>query len=119
MASSRTEARSPVAFALQEVTTCWDQAYEALARGDIGRAEALVDIAGEHLVVAGNGTNDTPAEATLRQQAQGAFGRLQHGMKAGLEGLQAEMVRVRQGAKVLRGYGHAAGAVTNRLTKHG
>ncbi len=119
MASSRTEPGSPVAFALQEVAACWNQAYEALARGDIDGVEALLAVADDHVAAAGNGAHDMPAEALLRREAQDAFGRLQGGMNAGLEGLQAEMVRVRQGAKVLRGYGHAAGAVTNRLTKHG
>ncbi|MBL8730102.1 MAG: hypothetical protein JNM25_16890 [Planctomycetes bacterium] len=119
MASSPTEPGSAVAFALQEVTACWDQAYEALARGDVERAATLLDIAGAHVAGAGDGSKDTPTEAALRQQAHGAFGRLQHGMKAGLAGLQGELVRVRQGAKVLRGYGDAAGAVTSRMSKDG
>lgn len=119
MASSPSEPLTPVAFALQEAATCWDQAYEALARGDIERADALLDIAGEHVAAAGDGTDDTPAEASVRQQAQGAFGRLQHGIRAGLEGLQAELARSRVGQKALRGYGDAAGALTQRVTKNG
>jgi hypothetical protein len=119
MASSPTEPGSPVSFALQEVAVCWDQAYEALTRGDVDRVAALLDVAGEHVVAAGDGANDTPAEAALRREAQGAFGRLQGGMRAGLEGLQAELARSRQGAKVLRGYSGAAGALTGRVLSDG
>jgi hypothetical protein len=119
MASSPSEPPTPVAFALQEVAACWDQAYEALTRGDVDGVASLLDIAAGHVVAAGDGQADTPAERALRQQAQGAFGRLRGGMKDGLEGLQGEIVRARQGAKVLRGYGDAAGAAVSSVLKHG
>lgn len=119
MASSPSEPGTPAAFALQELAACWNQACEALTRGDLDRAGALLDVAGEHLAAAGDGGADSPDEAALRRQAHGAFGRLQHGMKAGLDGLQTEIVRARQGAKALRGYGVAAGAPAHRVTRHG
>lgn len=119
MASSPAEPTSAVAFALQELAACWNQAYEALTRGDVDGVAALLAIAGDHVHAAGAGANDTPAEASLRREARAAFGRLQGGMKAGLDGLQAEMARSRQGAKALRGYGDAAGAASHRLTRQG
>jgi hypothetical protein len=91
--------------ALQEVTTCWDQAYEALARGDLERVAALLDIAGDYVPALGDGAGDSPAEAHQRALATSAFGRLRHGMQAGLTGLQDEMARSRNFGKLLRGYG--------------
>jgi hypothetical protein len=119
MASSPTDATKPVAEALQEAIACWNQAYAALTQGELERVDALLDIAGEHLVAAGKGERDTPAEAALRREAHGSFGRLQHGMRVGMAALQEELARSRQGAKVLRGYSSAAGAVTSRLTRDG
>lgn len=110
MASSPAEPKgtvapdSPVAFALQEVTACWDQAYEALARGDLERTAALMDIADDHLRRVGDPTADGPGEARLRSEAVAARGRLEHGMRGGLDGLREELARVRQGARTLQGY---------------
>lgn len=118
MASSPTEPTSPVAFALQEAAACWNQALAALTLGEIDRVDALLEIAGEHVAAAGDGAHDSPTEAALRSEARGAFARLQHGMKVGLEGLQAELARSRQGAKVLRGYG-AGSAPVNRVSREG
>ncbi len=95
---------SPVAFALQEVTACWDQAYEALVRGDLERVGALMDIAGEHLAKVGSPADDGPEEARCRNEAVAARGRLEHGMHTGLGGLQDELARVRKGARTLQGY---------------
>lgn len=106
MASSPTERPlpSPAAFALQEVIACWDQAYEALARGDLERVAGLLDVAGEWLTKVGDPADDGPPEARLRHEAVGSRGRLEHGMKAGLDGLRDELARVRQGARTLQGY---------------
>jgi len=95
---------SPVAFALQELTVCWDQAYEALARGDLERTAALMGIADEHLRQVGDPTADGAIEARLRSEAVAARGRLEHGMRGGLEALREELARVRQGARTLQGY---------------
>ena len=97
-------ADSPVAFALQEVTACWDQGYEALARGDLERVAVLMDIADDHLLRAGEVATDGPAEAKLRTEAVAARGRLEHGMRGGLDGLRDELARVRQGVRTLQGY---------------
>ena len=113
MASSRTEpgtpttTPSPAAFALQELIACWDQGYEALARGDLDRVASLLDIADDHLADIGQPTDDDPVLARLRNDAVSARGRLEHGMRAGLAGIQEELARTRQGAKVLKGYGQA------------
>ncbi|MBX3462682.1 MAG: hypothetical protein KF830_05900 [Planctomycetes bacterium] len=115
MASSPAEPESKVGFALQEAAVCWEQAFEALARGDLDQVDALLAIAAEHVAAAGDGSGDTPAEALLRQTALGAFGRLHHGMLAGLDGLRGELGRIRQGARALRGYGSAAGGPPPRL----
>lgn len=119
MASSPTEPLTRVAFALQEIAACWNQAYEALARGDVDGVADLLDLAGARLDAVGTGAHDTPAEAELRREAHGAFGRLQAGMKAGLVGLGEELVKTRQGAKALRGYGHLGGAPVSRVTLDG
>ena len=99
---------SPVAFALQELIACWDQGYAALANGDLEQLAELMALADEHLAAAGDGSKDGPHEARLRNDAQSSRGRLEHGMRSGLDGLAAELTRVRQGAKVLRGYGNAS-----------
>ena len=108
---------SATAFALQELIACWDQGYEALARGDLERVQALLDIADEHLRALPGHTNDTAEETALRAQAITARGRLEHGMHAGLDGLQAEMQRLRQGAKVLQGYKLQPPGVGDRIAK--
>jgi hypothetical protein len=109
MASSPAErTASPVAFALQELIACWDQGYEALVRGDLDRVQALLDIADGHATQCGDGSTDGDAEAQLRQEARSARGRLEHGMKAGLAGIDEELARVRRGGKVLRGYANAS-----------
>lgn len=98
---------SPVAFSLRELITCWDQGYEALVQGDLDRLAALLDVADDHLAGAVNVEPDTEAEAKLRVEAMSAKGRLEHGMRSGLVGLQEELARTRQGAKVLKGYQRA------------
>ena len=95
---------SAVAFALQEVTACWDQGYEALARGDLERVAALLDVADGYLGKVGDPGRDGVEEARLRAEAVAARGRLEHGMRGGLEGLRDEIARVRQGARTLQGY---------------
>ncbi|MBL8752612.1 MAG: hypothetical protein JNK15_04870 [Planctomycetes bacterium] len=109
MASSPAEATTPSAraFALQELIACWNQGYEALLRGDLDGARSLLDIADDHVAAAGDGRSDTAAEAALRIAAASARGRLEHAMKAGLDGLQQELARARHGGKALRGYGHS------------
>src|SRR5690348_13479891 len=110
MASSPTRsgalsvAPSPAAWALQEVTACWDQGYEALARGDLERVAALMDIADEHLAKVGDPAGDDEVLAKLRSEAIAARGRLEHGMNVGLGGLRDELARVRRGARTLQGY---------------
>jgi len=99
---------SAKAFALHELIACWNQGYEALARGDLERVEALLDLAQDHVGTAGDGASDTAAEAALRNEATSAHGRLQHGMTAGLSGLRDELARARVGGKALRGYGNAS-----------
>lgn len=105
MASSPREVDSDAAFALRELTACWNQAFEAIGQGDLDRVENLLELADEHLVAAGNGSKDTAAEAPLRREATVAFGRLQHAMKAGMDGIREELARARKGQKALRGYG--------------
>jgi hypothetical protein len=116
MGSSPTEpvtaSPSPRAFALQELIACWDQGYEALAQGDLDRVAALLEVADDHLAGAMTGGTDSEVEARLRIEAMSAKGRLEHGMRSGLAGLQEELARSRQGAKVLRGYQVAHGATT-------
>ncbi|MBM3974350.1 MAG: hypothetical protein FJ301_09660 [Planctomycetes bacterium] len=108
MASSPAEnAATPKAFALQELTACWNQAYEALVRGDLDRVTALLDIIDDHVATAGDSRTDTANEQQLRATAMGANGRLEHAMRAGLQGMRDEMERARVGGKALRGYAQA------------
>lgn len=119
MASSRTETpaatASPTTFALQEVTACWNQGYEALVRGDLERVAALLEIAGDHLPNVGSGHDDNEVQAAHRRAAAQACGRLEHAMRAGLDGLQRELARTRHGGKALRGYADPTGAVGTRV----
>ena len=105
------------AFALQEVIACWDQGYEALARGDLEQVDALLTVAEEHMGALGAVTQDSAVEASLRHQAVSARGRLEHAMRAGLDGLREEMARARCGAKLLRGYSDPTRQVGGKLHK--
>ncbi|MFM1870956.1 MAG: hypothetical protein RL398_378 [Planctomycetota bacterium] len=95
---------SPAVFALRELIVCWDQGYEALARGDLDRVDALMAIAEERLEAARRG-GDLPGDLLL--EAASARARLEHGMRAGLDGLRDELSRARHGERALRGYGSA------------
>ena len=123
MASSPTDSAAqrgtltPVGFALQELIACWDQSYEALARGDLVQVEALLGVAQEHMAAAGNGSADSSDEARLRSDAATANGRLQHGLRVGMTSVQDELGRTRQGSKALRGYGTAAPGISSSLQK--
>lgn len=123
MASSPAEPRpaasTPRAAALQELTACWDQAYEALARGDLERVEALLDVAQDHVAAAGDGDGDSAIEAQLRAEARSAHGRLAAGMRGGLVGLQEELTRTRRGAKAMRGYGHPGLRLGGHVVREG
>ena len=99
---------TPRAFALQELTACWNQGYEALVRGDVERVGALLDIAQDHVAATGDASDDSTVEAALRRDATASHLRLQHAIKAGLTGLQDELARTRVGGKALRGYGSPA-----------
>ena len=115
--ADRGATESPVAFALQELIACWDQAYAALVQGDLDPVTALLDVADEPLAAAGNGREDSPHEAQLRGIALGSRGRLEHGMSSGLAGLAEELVRVRRGQKTLRGYGRTDVGVGDHVAR--
>lgn len=108
---------SSVAFALQELIACWDQAYAALVQGDLEQVGGLLDVAEEHLVAAGDGSTDSVDEARLRATALGSRGRLEHSMSSGLTGLAEELARVRHGQKTLRGYGRTDVAVGDHVAR--
>ena len=129
MASSppdRTEAiepatASPVAFALEELTVCWTQAYEAMARGDLDRVTGLLDLAQAQVPAAGDGRADSPEEAALRRRAHTAFGLLRHAMNEGMTAIREELGRARKGQKALADYGGRRpirGGVGARLTRN-
>lgn len=118
MASSPAEpTQSPRAFALQELAACWHQGYEALTRGNVEHVDRLLALAGEHLLVAGDGADDCAIEAQLRREAAVAHDRLQRGIQSGLEAVQAELSRARAGGKALRGYGQASMRVGDQVVK--
>ncbi|MFO1076855.1 MAG: hypothetical protein U1E73_03915 [Planctomycetota bacterium] len=116
MASSPAEP-SPTASALQELTACWDQGYEALAQGDLERVTALLDIADSQLRGLAGAAGDTPEEAQLRRLALDARGRLEHGMRSGLEAVHAELGKVRRGSRVLSGYRPVGAGVGDRVSR--
>ncbi|MCA8949957.1 MAG: hypothetical protein KDE27_10675 [Planctomycetes bacterium] len=113
MASSPSDPNT--SFLLQELTACWDQGYEALARGDVARAEALVAIADEQLAKLQPAERDTATEGELRRTADAARGRLEHGVRSGLAGLRDELRRVRQGGRALQGYKLAPAQLGDRV----
>lgn len=96
--------REGTAYLLGELAACWDQAYEALTQADLERVASLLDVTEEHLTGLPPAGNDDPNLTSLRQEAMAARGRLEHGMRTGLDGLGQELKRVRQGSKVLQGY---------------
>jgi hypothetical protein len=103
------------AFALQELEVCWDQCYEALARGDLDRVAALLDVADEHLRDLPAPADDSAELAELRGRATAASGRLGHGMRAGLDGLRDEIGRARVGQKMLQSYGDPTRGIGGRI----
>jgi hypothetical protein len=107
---------TPKAFALRELAACWNQAYEAMAQGDLDRVASLLDVADDHLPPAGAGAGDDALESTLRNDALMAKARLEHGMQAGLPGMRDEMARARVGSRALRGYAQATGLTKDLLT---
>ena len=124
MASSPAEpgdlgpAAGAVVFALRELTACWDQAYEALCRGDLEQVAALLDVAQDHVAAAGTGgASDGDAEVRLRSDAASARGRLEHGMRAGMDALAQELGRTRAGGKALRGYANAPASIGDRVAR--
>ncbi|MCA8976731.1 MAG: hypothetical protein KDC98_18560 [Planctomycetes bacterium] len=117
MASSPTSAASDPAFALQEITACWDQGYEALLRGDLDRVAALLTIVEGHLEHLDAADLDRPELAVLQRQADAARGRLAHGMKAGLDGLLGELKRARNGSRALNGYRDSTRSIGQRVVR--
>lgn len=115
--ADRQVADSPTAFNLRELIACWDQGYEALARGDLDRVEDLLGIADDHLRSLPDHGGDGPVETGLRAEAVAARGRLEHGMRAGLAGLQTELERTRQGARMLHGYRSGPAGLGGRFEK--
>jgi len=99
------------------MTTCWDQGYEALARGDLAQVTALLQIANEHLSRIDGETLADEAFASLRREADAARGRLEHGMKSGLDGLRGELRQARKGAKALSGYRDSTLNLGRRLVR--
>ena len=109
---------SSIGFALPELAACWSQAHEAMTRGDLQNVTLLLSQADEHLLIAGDGSKDSPTEAAQRQRAVTAFGLLEHAMNTGLAGLRKELGQTRRGAQALRGYGDAAGKTGGKLLKN-
>ena len=112
-----TLADSSVAFALQELISCWDQAYEAMTRGDLEQVTGLLDHADTQLAAIGDASGDTPDEAKLRSRAASSYGRLQHAMQQGLTGIQSELQQTRRGAKAMRGYGSRERRIGGRIAR--
>lgn len=110
-------AESAIGFALQEVAACWNQAHEAMSRGDLQSVTALLDQADQLLPSVGDGNDDSPEEARWRQRAATTYGLLQHAMQAGLDGIRTELGHARRGAKALQGYVKAAGSRDSNMLK--
>lgn len=108
---------SPRTFALREAIACWNQGYEALVRGDLDGVTALLDIADDHLSAIGDSTQDTPAEARLRDEARSARGRLEHAVRAGLAAVDTERAQARLGERALKGYGDPTARLGNHLQR--
>jgi len=87
-------------------------------RGDLARVEALLGLADEHLAALPAAVT-LPADLAVLRSAEEANGRLLAGMRAGLDGLAAELAVVRRGQRALQGYSDPAlglgGSVESRV----
>lgn len=100
---------------LPQLTRAYDQAYEALAQGDVDRVQALVQRTGDLLAqLAGKSI-----AADQRAEAAAAHGRLQGAMQKVKDATLEELAQVRHGQKVLHGYTQVRASLGQRLESRG
>jgi hypothetical protein len=92
---------------LRALACHYDQAYEALARDDVRQAADRIEAAGALVQALGSRTLD-PATSQLHKAAAESHARLRSALTASLAATEAELGRVRQGRRVLKGYGDLA-----------
>jgi hypothetical protein len=113
-------ARSPASAAdakalLRAAAARWDQAYEALQRGDDGRIGVLLGEVDGLLPGLPPPVDDDAEAAVLRRTAAEAHGRLLAGIVGTVGELRAELGRARQGRRVLAGYRDPTAGVGDRV----
>lgn len=111
MPSRPSDAPTGSTDALRQVTQLYDQAYEALARGDLDRVTALLLQSETMLQEAQQATIDPVTHA----RAIEAHGRLHAAMQRLHGEMGGELAQVRQGQRALRGYSGHRGDIGRRV----
>lgn len=100
---------------LGQLTRAYDQAYEALAQGDVERVQSLLLHTDQLL----NGFDAAAVAEPLRREALTALGRLQGAMQKVKDATREELAQVRHGARVLHGYAQSHQGLGQRLESRG
>lgn len=93
------------ATALRGLCQRYDQAYEALVRSDLERVGALLHETEGLLATLTTPIDGDPGVVVLHRQASESQGRLMAALDGSMAAVQEELGRVRQGRRVLVGYG--------------
>jgi hypothetical protein len=97
--------------ALQALARAWDEAFGAVAQGDLGRARALLS-ATARLLAQVAGVSATPA---LLAAAQAAHGRLASAIERAKAATSGELARLQQGRRLLQTYAGPAPGLGRRV----
>ena len=114
MPSSPAESRTPEAdadAALQALARAWDEAFGAVAQGDLERARALLGTTARLLAPVA-GQSATPA---LLAAAQAAHGRLASAIERAKAATSGELARLQQGRRLLQTYAGPAPGLGRRV----
>lgn len=104
---------------LAQLTSLWDQAYEAAAAGDLERAGRHLKAAAVLLAQPAPVAPATGGLASGLAEAQASQGRLQAALRAAQAATAAELERVRAGQKALRRYANLGAPQPGRVERQG
>ncbi|HLQ37302.1 MAG TPA: hypothetical protein VK348_05860 [Planctomycetota bacterium] len=102
MASSPAEPQAE--RTLRALQTVYDHAYEALARGDVERAQSVLQQAELLLGALPAAATDSPKAQQLRAQARDRHGAVLAATRTAMAQVQKDLGQVRRGQRGLRGY---------------
>jgi hypothetical protein len=97
--------------ALQALARAWDEAFGAVAQGDLERARTLLSATARHLAPVAS-VSATPA---LLAAAQAAHGRLASAIERAKAATSGELARVQQGRRLLQTYAGPAPGLGRRV----